>query len=269
MGFLMVMNAPPILLSVCGVLAAEKRPSAASIRNRPDATIIGRCGGSVTRKASAKPGTFFPSAAATSRIAEKQEEVMSRIGSLFAALVFLTALPALAQPRGLVSQLQRGGFVIVLRHAHAPQARPSPRAAAPGNRDRERQLDAAGIRDARAMGAAFRRLRIPVGRVLSSPTYRARETARLAGWPVPTTFPELGDGGHSMRRLGPREGEWLRAQAGGRPMRGTNTVIVTQMPNIAAAFPRDATGLTDGEALLFRDARLVARVRIADWAGMR
>jgi len=38
------------------------------------------------------------------------------------------------------------------------------------------------------MGDTFRRLRIPVGQVLSSPTYRALETARLAQNPGLTLF---------------------------------------------------------------------------------
>lgn len=197
---------------------------------------------------------------------------MSRLGVLI-ALLFLCTLPAGAQPRGLVSQLQRGGFVLVMRHAHAPQERPSRREADPANPARERQLDGEGRRSARAMGLAFRRLHIKVGPVLSSPTWRARQTVMLAGFPAPRTYPMLGDGGHSMKRLGGTEGSWLRERAAQVPARGSNMLIVTHMPNIVTAFRADAAGLEDGEMLVFRpDGRgretLVARVKIGDWAGM-
>jgi phosphohistidine phosphatase SixA len=195
---------------------------------------------------------------------------MSRFGSLIAALFIVAALPASAQPRGLLSQLQRGGFVLVMRHAHAPRETPS--APDPANRAHERQLDPQGKSAARTMGVALRRLHIPIGQVLSSPTYRARETARLAGFPAPTIAAELGDGGHSMQRLGAPQGDWLRQRANQPPPRGSNTLIVTHMPNIVAAFPQDATGLEDGETLVFRPdrrgARLVARVKIDAWARM-
>jgi hypothetical protein len=49
-----------------------------------------------------------------------------------------------------------------------------------------------------------------------------------------------------------------------------NTIIVTHMPNIAAAFPDNANGLQDGETLIFAPdgnghARLAATVLIEDW----
>jgi hypothetical protein len=51
---------------------------------------------------------------------------------------------------------------------------------------------------ARAMGDAFRRLKIPIGRVLSSPTYRALEAVKLAKLGPPTVFPELGQSEQGM-----------------------------------------------------------------------
>ena len=50
----------------------------------------------------------------------------------------------------------------------------------PDNVPPERQLDEKGRTTAAAMGDALRRLKIPIGEVLTSPAYRARETARLA-----------------------------------------------------------------------------------------
>jgi hypothetical protein len=63
---------------------------------------------------------------------------------------------------------------------------------------------------------------------------------------------------------------WLRAQVAERPSAGTNTIIVTHFPNVSEAFGKDAAGLDDGEALVFRpDDRgrvaLVGRIKITDW----
>ncbi len=135
----------------------------------------------------------------------------------------------------------------------------------------ERQLSESGRASARAMGDAFRRLRIRVGEVVSSPTYRALETARLARFPVPQSFDELGDAGNSMSRdaTGTR-GLWLQARVAQVPKPGTDTVIITHYPNITEAFASDAQELAEGEALIFQPHRhgaasLVGRVKIEDW----
>jgi hypothetical protein len=49
---------------------------------------------------------------------------------------------------------------------------------------------------------------------------------------------------------------------------------VTHLPNIAAAFPQFASGLADGEALIFGpdgkgNAILLARVKIDEWPTLR
>ena len=51
------------------------------------------------------------------------------------------------------------------------------------------------------MGQAIRALRIPIGGVLTSPTYRALETVRLARLDSPTIVNELGDGGQSTQGI--------------------------------------------------------------------
>jgi phosphohistidine phosphatase SixA len=193
------------------------------------------------------------------------------------ALLGLSAFAgAPAQPLSgpeLVRALKRGGYVIVMRHARSPAAPPSAAEADAGNPGRERQLDAVGRRTAEAMGAAIRRLRIPIGEVWSSPTWRARETVRLAGLPAPRTAPELGDNGRSMQALAGDQPAWLRAKASQPPRRGTDTLIVTHAPNISAAFGPEGSNLTDGEALVFRPeghgrAELVAQVKIEAWPAL-
>jgi len=122
------------------------------------------------------------------------------------------------------------------------------------------------------MGEAFQHLQIPVGEVLSSPTYRALETARLAHFPSPETFEELGDAGKSMSPArGNTRGDWLRSRVARLPKAGTNTVIITHYPNISEAFHGDAKDLSEGEALVYRPdgeggATLIGRVKIEDWS---
>jgi phosphohistidine phosphatase SixA len=171
----------------------------------------------------------------------------------------------------LVEHLRQGGYVILMRHAHSPLELPSKAKADPSNAKLERQLDETGLTSARAMGDALRKLHIPIGAVLSSPTYRALETVRIAGLGNAKTFPQLGDGGQSMMANAVRGQEsWLRDRVSERPLAGSNTIIVTHMPNIQTAFGQIAKGLTDGEALIFRPdghggAPLVARVPIESW----
>jgi phosphohistidine phosphatase SixA len=172
----------------------------------------------------------------------------------------------------LVKALQKGGYVLVMRHASSPREVPDKQTANTDNTMPERQLDKSGRESAIAMGKALRDLRIPIGNVLSSPTYRALETVRLAQFGTPHTSAELGDNGQSMQGGTPAQAAWLQKQVARFPPT-TNTIIVTHLPNIAGAFPQVASGLADGEALIFGAdsngrAILVARVRIEEWPGM-
>jgi phosphohistidine phosphatase SixA len=161
-----------------------------------------------------------------------------------------------------------------MRHASSPGSAPDAAHANADNLRLERQLDEQGQASARAMGDAFRRLKIPIGNVLSSPTYRALETVKLAKLGQPTTFPELGQS--EQRMSADKSGAhaaWLKAKADEHPAGGTNTLIVTHYPNIAEAFPQEADGLAEGEALILRPdkgdrASFVARARIDEWGSL-
>jgi hypothetical protein len=95
---------------------------------------------------------------------------------------------------------------------------------------------------------------------------------RLAQFGTAQTFPELGGNGASMQAAKADQAAWLREQVAQFP-RDKNTIIVTHLPNIAGAFPQLASGLADGEALIFGPdgkggAVLVARVKIEEWPTM-
>ena len=188
-------------------------------------------------------------------------------------LLFISGVAAAAEgnldDKALVAMLQKGGCYIVMRHASSPRDPPSAADAAAGNAGRERQLDSKGRESARAMGAALRRLRIPVGEVLSSPTWRAQETVKEAGFGKPRLVEELGDGGRSMSATGDSQAEWLTRLVTQPPRQG-NTVVITHFPNLRAAFPEYTADLEDGEALVFvpdfgSSTRLLRRVRIDQW----
>lgn len=76
-------------------------------------------------------------------------------------------------------RLQRGGYVVYFRHA-ATDMSMTDSTDNLADCTRQRNLTASGRADARAIGQAWRRSRLPVGAVLSSPYCRTRDTARLA-----------------------------------------------------------------------------------------
>jgi phosphohistidine phosphatase SixA len=195
------------------------------------------------------------------------------IACLAAALLALPVFAQTLQDNALVNNLRQGGYVIVMRHASSPREVPDKQTANPDNTKPERQLDAVGRATATALGKALRDLRIPIGPVLSSPTYRALETIRYAQFGTPRTFPELGDNGQSMQGGTEAQAAWLRTQVMQFPVSG-NTLIVTHLPNISGAFPDLASGMADGEALIFAPdgtgtAHCIARVKIEAWSAMR
>jgi phosphohistidine phosphatase SixA len=191
----------------------------------------------------------------------------------------LMVLVGAAVPRGqgasaqsLVTSLKKGGYVLVMRHASSPRDVPDTQTANADNVRMERQLDDAGRRTSAAMGKALRDLKIPVGDVLSSPTYRALETVKLAQLPSVQPHAELGDGGQSMQSASDPQAQWLRERANRLP-KGTNTIIVTHMPNISRAFP-EWGAVADGEVVVVGPdekglPRALGRIKIEEWPGMR
>src|SRR5580658_10121618 len=193
--------------------------------------------------------------------------------SAMLALVSATAAAQTLSGEALVGALRQGGYVIVMRHASSPRDVPDKQTANPDNTKPERQLDETGRTTAAAMGKALRNLRIPIGELFTSPTYRALETLRLARVPNPKPTPELGDNGQSMAGGTDAQAAWLQKIVTQFPS-GTNTLVVTHFPNLTRAFPQQATGVEDGEALIFGPdgkggSKVVARVKIEDWPNMR
>ena len=154
-------------------------------------------------------------------------------------------------PAPPVERLRRGGYVVALRHA-ATDRTATDMTGDLRDCSRQRNLNAQGRRQARAIGRAFRRLEIPVGRVLASPFCRTRDTARLAfGHARPSrallSADFFGDGDAAERQRG-----GLRRLLVLPPGRGSNTVLVSHEAAIDAA-----TGVTvaEGEAVIVAPGR--------------
>lgn len=102
------------------------------------------------------------------------------------ALAWLAATPlagraADAQEPDLFERLRGGGLVLLLRHARTEPGTGDPPGFRLGDCSTQRNLDAGGREQARAIGARLRAERVQVGRVLHSQWCRCRETAELMG----------------------------------------------------------------------------------------
>ncbi len=156
--------------------------------------------------------------------------------------------PASQEDQAIVDMLRGGGYNIYFRHAQTDWTQGDN---IQGHGDwtscdptQVRQLSGEGRRTAIAIGEAMRALKIPVGRVLSSPYCRAVETASLMEvGPVTTT-----DDVMNLRVAGYFGGtEAIVARArtllSMPPQSSTNTIVVAH-GNVA----REATPVYPGEA---------------------
>jgi phosphohistidine phosphatase SixA len=101
-----------------------------------------------------------------------------------ACLLAFAALPAAGADdaltgRALVDALKSGGLVIYFRHAATDFGENDINMTDYADCKNQRNLTDAGRQDARAIGAAVKRLGLPIGEVLASPFCRTMETANL------------------------------------------------------------------------------------------
>lgn len=168
----------------------------------------------------------------------------------------------------LADALREGGYVIYFRHAATDFSQEDTDTRSLQDCRTQRNLTALGRADGRAIGRAFRRLRIPVGAVLASKYCRTPQTARLAFRRVRTTIDLTSLPSASTERERSRRVAALRRLLGTAPRKGVNTVLVAHLFNIQAAAN---VSLDEGEAGVFkplrqRRFRLVARVPARAWA---
>jgi phosphohistidine phosphatase SixA len=215
-----------------------------------------------TATAGARPGL-----AATATITPVRSTFKPTNESAATVMPSPTAEPASAlEGAALVEALQRGGYVIYFRHAAADPSGNGEDTQNLANCAGQRNLTEQGRAEAGTIGAAFRTLEIPVGRVLSSAFCRARQTAQLAfgKTQIAVELTDLpvdpgADGSAELARL-------LSLP----PQRGTNTVLVAHDYSLAAAA---AISLGEGEAAIFAPLgadgfTLVGRLLPQEWAGL-
>ena len=156
----------------------------------------------------------------------------------------------------LLAALRRGGLVLFMRHTQAGTVTPECTVS---------NLSPAGERDARFVGESIRSLRIPVGRILTSPVCRVADTARLLGFSVPEVSNDISNvpvpqeldlGAARARRLAEP------------PARQTNTMLVSHMQ--AGKSQAQWIYLDLGEIIVYRPdskggSEPLARIRADDW----
>jgi phosphohistidine phosphatase SixA len=177
-------------------------------------------------------------------------------------------------PSDLVPELRKGGYVLFIRH---PKTNPDQADTDPLHLDNvkaQRQLSDEGRRQARALGDAFRALKIPVGKVIASKFNRAQEAARLLDVGEVTASVDVAEGGLVVSpRENERRAKALRELLSTPPPEGTNVVIVSHKPNLQDAAGKEFGDLAEAEVVVFRPLgggkfKVVARVASPEtWAG--
>jgi phosphohistidine phosphatase SixA len=171
----------------------------------------------------------------------------------------------------LVADLERGGYVIVFRHAATNRDQADTDPLNFSDTTHQRLLSAKGREVAAEIGNAFLQLKIPVGKVYTSEFSRAIETGRLIGGGDVTPTVDVTEGGLVATPIeNDRRAEALKALVATPPAAGTNTIIVTHKPNLVDAFGADWVSSKEGDAAVFRPGRsdhatLVARIPALGW----
>lgn len=167
--------------------------------------------------------------------------------------------------RPLLAALKSGGMVIYFRHTSTDFGQNDEQMTGYEDCARQRNLTDRGRDEARAIGAAIKRLSLPVGEVLASPFCRTLETARLI-FGRATASPAV--------RGGPASGVPAERYADLRKLLSTPPPAGTDVAIVSHGNPfRAVTGepyLAEGEAAVIRPLgvagfRIVARIPKDGW----
>lgn len=175
--------------------------------------------------------------------------------------------PQQARDRSLVRTLRAGGLVLVMRHTPADAMIDGEESLSSCGRQRALTLE--GREQARAIGRAIRRLKLPIGEIRASPMCRTRDTARLMLGRATLDRDLITPGVIGTDAGDERRTQRLATLAQTAPKAGTDSLLVTHGTNIGNAFE---LSVDEGELLSFlpqpgaRRPRLVARVQPQDWA---
>jgi broad specificity phosphatase PhoE len=171
-----------------------------------------------------------------------------------------------------VNDLRLGGYVIVFRHGATVSDQSTTDSMSRKPVVGERQLNAEGRAQAKAIGEAIRKLNIPVVQVLTSTVQRAVDTATLLAVGEVTAIPDLAEAAPELSAdEKERRAAEFRKLVAKRPPADNNIVIVSHKPNIVDAFGKDWSDVREGEASVFEPDghggyRLVVRVKGDAWS---
>jgi phosphohistidine phosphatase SixA len=196
--------------------------------------------------------------------------------SLLCALLGLLPAAGNSQPAPSqaewINDLRLGGYVIVFRHGATSSDQASTDPMSRQTASAQRQLNDQGRAQAKLIGESMRKLKIPVGLVLTSTTQRAVDTGTLLGFGEVTATPDLTEGGPVVSAdENNRRAQALRGFVTGGPPADNNLVIVSHKPNIIDAFGKDWSDVREGEASVFAPDgdggyRLVVRIQASEWS---
>lgn len=175
--------------------------------------------------------------------------------------------PLLPPPdSALGAALQKGGYILVFRHAITDWSQRDTDGAKFEDRKTQRNLSEAGRVQSKEIGKAIAAAGIPIGDVQASPMWRCRDTAELA-FGHHKTNPDLFSRGTKPREARVR-------MLGTVPKKGTNTVLVThqdQLMPLVTGLRREQ--LREGEALILKPLgdgkyEVLAQVGLEQWRAL-
>ena len=205
---------------------------------------------------------------------------MNRLASIISCwVIFLLMSPQsrAADLDGLVSSLKDGGYVIVFRHGATDDSQKDVYPFKFDDMSAQRQLSEKGRDLARELGAALRKLGVPIGEVYTSRLNRAVESGKLLGGKDVSPVDELTDSGAGSASAmanpdgkNAKAGRAVRDLVNAAPKPGVNNLAVTHKTNVADAFGKEFSDIREGEALVYKTsssgpAALVARVQANEW----
>jgi phosphohistidine phosphatase SixA len=178
--------------------------------------------------------------------------------------IFPSATPAAGQALGgkaLLAALKQGGYVLYFRHTATDFSKNDSQMRGMDDCANQRPLSDHGRTQAKEIGAAIRKLKLPIGDVQASPYCRTVETATLAFGKTEKNIAVRGDGGN-YDALGKLLAETAPANS--------NRAIVGHGNGMRAL--AGAPHLDEGEAAVIKPSKsgpvIVARIRVNDWEGL-
>lgn len=187
------------------------------------------------------------------------------------ALLAAAALaPAAARAEALmdaapaIAAMRAGGLNLYVRHAITDRSQHD--TGRRGDRAGQRNLDARGLAQATALGQAFARLEIPVGRVFASEVFRARDTAELMFGPARVEVLDVLIADDYTPRDAGADAAAMRARLGQRPGAGNDVFVGHIVPFgmilgrglSQAGFPEGGIGILRPDGARFVELGIVA-----------